>query len=58
LAKLSSLYISGVDKGYNSADCIIVGFKPDAELYLDLGLLNQVGAMEIQRARKNRRSMP
>lgn len=58
LAKLSSLYISGVDKGYNSADCIIVGFKPDAELYLDPGLLNQVGAMEIQRARKHRRSMP
>ena len=56
--KLSSVYISGVDKDsrYNSADCIIVGFKPDAELYRDQGLFNQLGAMEIQRARTRRRS--
>jgi hypothetical protein len=56
--KLSSIYISGVDKDtrYNSADCIVVGFKPDAASYLDQGLLNQLGSMEIQRARKLRRS--
>ncbi|MFM0210669.1 insecticidal delta-endotoxin Cry8Ea1 family protein [Paraburkholderia sediminicola] len=56
--KLSSVYISGVDKDsrYNSADCIIIGFKPDVELYRDQALFNQLGSMEIERARERRRS--
>ena len=55
-SKLSSIYVSGADKSYRSADCIIVGFKPDPDSYLDNALLNRLGAMEVQHARENRRS--